>query len=51
MTTGKFNPEDVPLKRIGTAEDVAKVVYFLASPLADYITGSTIDVNGGVYIR
>ena len=51
MTTGKFNPEDVPLKRIGTAEDVAKVVYFLASPLSDYITGATIDVNGGVYIR
>lgn len=51
MTTGKFNPEDVPLKRIGTAEDVAKVVYFLASALSDYITGATIDVNGGVYIR
>ncbi len=51
MTTGKFNPEEVPLKRIGTAEDVAKAVYFLASPLSDYITGATIDVNGGVLMR
>ena len=33
------------------AEDVAKAVYFLASPLADYITGTTIDVNGGLLMR
>ena len=30
-----------------TAEDIAKAVLFLASPLADYITGASIDVNGG----
>lgn len=51
MTTGMYNPDDVPMKRIGTAEDVAKAVYFLASPLSDYITGSTIDVNGGLLMR
>lgn len=41
----------VPLGRGGKAEDVAGVVVFLASELAAYVTGSTIDVNGGSYIR
>jgi len=39
---------DVPLNRIGTPEDVANVVYFLASDDADYITGQVISVNGGM---
>jgi len=38
----------IPLKRIGTAEDVAKVVSFLASPAADYLTGQVISVDGGM---
>jgi 3-oxoacyl-[acyl-carrier protein] reductase len=38
----------VPLKRIGTPEDVAKVVSFLASPDADYLTGQVISVDGGM---
>lgn len=37
----------IPLGRIGTVEDVAAAVGFLASPEAGYITGSVIDVNGG----
>ncbi|MBC7081452.1 MAG: glucose 1-dehydrogenase [Thermoplasmatales archaeon] len=41
---------EIPLKRIGEPEDVAKVCLFLASELADYITGETINVNGGIYI-
>lgn len=41
----------VPLGRGGKAEDVAGVVVFLASELAAYVTGTTIDVNGGSYIR
>lgn len=40
----------VPLKRIGTAEDVAAAVAFLCSPDASYITGATIPVNGGLYM-
>ena len=40
--------EKVPLLRLGTAEDVAGAVTFLASPDASYITGEVIAVNGGV---
>ncbi len=38
----------VPLEKIGTAEDVAGVVAFLASPDADYITGQVFNVDGGM---
>jgi len=41
-------PERVPLRRLGTAEEVAEVAAFLASPAARYITGTTIDVDGGM---
>jgi 3-oxoacyl-[acyl-carrier protein] reductase len=37
----------IPLKKIATAEDVAGAVVFLASDLANHITGATINVNGG----
>ena len=40
----------VPLKRIGTASEVAEVVRFLASEGAGYITGQVIHVNGGLYM-
>lgn len=40
----------IPLRRLGEPEDVANVVLFLASPLADYITGIVIDINGGMYM-
>ncbi len=39
----------IPLKRLGTAEDVANAVAFLASPKAAYITGQVLAVNGGMY--
>jgi 3-oxoacyl-[acyl-carrier protein] reductase len=42
--------ETIPLGRFGRPEDVAHLAVFLASPWADYITGETIDVNGGIYI-
>ena len=38
----------IPLKRLGTAEDVAKVVNFLASEDSNYITGQVINVDGGM---
>lgn len=40
----------IPLARLGTAEDVAAAVVFLASPQAGYITGTTVHVNGGMYM-
>lgn len=40
----------IPLGRFGTVEDVANAVVFLASPLAGYITGQVIHVNGGMYM-
>ncbi len=42
---------EIPLGRIGQPEDVADAVLFLASDLARYITGETINVNGGLYIH
>jgi len=38
----------IPLQRAGSSEEIAKVVAFLASGDASYMTGSTVDVNGGM---
>jgi len=40
----------IPLGRLGSPEDIAHAVAFLASPQAGYITGTTIHVNGGMYM-
>ena len=42
--------KQVPLSRLGTVEDIAQTVVFLASPAAAYITGETIHVNGGMHM-
>ena len=43
--------EQIPLNRIGEPNDVAGCIVFLASPLAKYCTGVTLDVNGGMLIH
>ncbi len=42
--------KQIPIGRLGTSEDVANAVRFLASPSAAYITGQVIHVNGGMYM-
>lgn len=40
----------IPLGRLGSVEDIAHAVMFLAAPTADYISGTTLHVNGGMYM-
>lgn len=42
--------EDIPLGRMGSADEIAAAAYFLASENADYITGQVLGVNGGFVI-
>jgi len=46
----KTYTDKIPLKRFGTAEDVAESVAFLLSDNASYITGVALKVNGGMYV-
>jgi 3-oxoacyl-[acyl-carrier protein] reductase len=41
----------IPLGRLGTPEEIAHAVVFLASPLAGYITGAELHVNGGMFMH
>ncbi len=43
--------QQIPLARLGSVNEIAKAVAFLSSPDADYITGETIHVNGGMYMN
>ncbi len=47
----KHDTSAIPLRRLGEACEVAGSVLFLASELASYVTGVTLDVNGGVLMR
>lgn len=47
---GQVLLDATPLKRFGTADEVANVILFLCSDLASFVNGETIHVNGGLYI-
>lgn len=58
ITAGKLTPKmkadilkGIPMNRLGDAADVAKACLFLASDLSSYVTGATLDVNGGMLIH
>jgi 3-oxoacyl-[acyl-carrier protein] reductase len=42
--------ERIPMGKLGSAEDIAQAVVFLASDTAGYVTGTTLHVNGGMYM-
>jgi len=42
---------EIPLGRVGTAEEIAAAIVYAASPLAAYANGATIDLNGASYVR
>ncbi len=42
--------KNIPMRRFGTVQDVAKCIAFLASDEANYITGQTISVDGGLFM-
>jgi acetoacetyl-CoA reductase/3-oxoacyl-[acyl-carrier protein] reductase len=46
---GKAKVQNIPMGRLGTKEEIAKIALFLASDDASYITGQTINANGGMY--
>ena len=47
----KINLDSIPLRRIAEPEDIASAVLFLASEESRCITGTTLDVNGGLYLK
>jgi acetoacetyl-CoA reductase/3-oxoacyl-[acyl-carrier protein] reductase len=46
---GQEKVKNIPLGRLGTKDEIAKIVFFLASDDASYVTGQTINANGGMY--
>jgi len=41
---------NIPLRRLGTTEEVAKTIYYLCTEMSDYVTGSEIHINGGQHV-
>ena len=48
--TEKEMVPDIPMRRLGTPEEVAKTIYFLCSEQASYVNGAEIHINGGQHV-
>lgn len=48
-TEEKLSPR-IPMRRLGTPEEVAELVFFLTTPAASYLTGAEIEINGGQHL-
>jgi len=48
MTKDWAKSDDIPMQRLGDPLEVARVIYFLVSPLSSYVTGQVISINGGI---
>ncbi len=42
--------EDIPMRRLGKPEEVAKTIYYLCTEMSDYVTGAEIHINGGQHV-
>jgi NAD(P)-dependent dehydrogenase (short-subunit alcohol dehydrogenase family) len=52
MTRGQpFDLSRIPLGRMGVADEIAWPIAFLCSPAASYVTGTILDINGGLYMN
>lgn len=47
----EYNIQSIPLNRFGEPNDIANAALFLASDYSSYLTGVTLDINGGLYMR
>ena len=43
--------QSIPMARLGGIDEVVQPIVFLASSQASYITGTTLDINGGIYMN
>ena len=51
MTAGAgYTTEGIPLGRLGQPEDISAAILYLASPASSWVTGQTLDVNGGLFM-
>lgn len=48
--TEKIVEEDIPLRRLGTPEEVAKAIYFLCTEQSSYVNGAELHINGGQHV-
>ncbi|MBX9620218.1 MAG: SDR family oxidoreductase [Hyphomicrobiales bacterium] len=48
--TQKIVEEDIPMRRLGTPEEVAKAIYFLCSDQSSYVNGAELHINGGQHV-